>query len=275
MGKIIRDGNVISSYNYEKTVDQSDFITMITRPANTNIVVPEGVEKIGNYAFYNYTTLKEISLPDSITSIGNSAFARCFDMSLTGNKLPKNLTSIGDSTFLDAQKIIIEDMPLGLTSLPQYAFYECTSLTKLKLNSVTSLGDSCFSYCKNLTDVEFGDNFTTIKSAAFRGTNLSQVTLPTGVMAIPRNCFENNKSMTKAIFKGNITNIASQAFNGCTNLTKFTFPNNTTVPTLENINAIPNGVSYTGTIEVPSTLLEEWKQSTNWVSLSSVIWVGI
>lgn len=275
MGKIIRDGNVISTYNYEKTVDQSDFINMITRAYGAKVIVPEGVTKIGDYGVYNYTSLKEISLPDSITSIGGSAFARCFDMSLTGNKLPKNLTSIGDSAFLDAQKIIIEDMPLGLTELPQNVFYECTSLTKLKLNNVISLGDSCFLYCKNLTDVTFGDNFTTLGRDTFRGTNLSQVTLPAGVMVIPYECFKDNKSMTRAIFKGNITNIASQAFTGCTNLTKFTFLNNTTVPTLANINAIPNGVSYTGTIEVPIALLEEWKQSTNWVSLSSVVWVGI
>ena len=64
---------------------------------NGTFIIPDNIEHIGNAAFYDCTSLKEITIPDSIISIGNFAFAHC--ESLEKITIPNNVSSIGDGTF--------------------------------------------------------------------------------------------------------------------------------------------------------------------------------
>lgn len=272
MGKIIRDGNVISSYNYEKTVDQSDFINMITRPANVNIVVPEGITKIANNVFYNYTNLKEVTLPSSITSIENSAFYRCFDMLLTGNELPSSLTSIGSDAFNEATKVIISKIPAGVTVLNDRTFYDCKGLENLDLSHITRIGSGCFSYCSNLASVILSQELTSLGSDVFKGTKIVQIDLPIGVVTIPYRCFYDTPLM-KAIFKGNIRTIESDAFYKCPSLSQFDLRNNTAVPTLYSVESLEHASGCK--IVIPNSLYDTWTTATNWAGLTDVQWIRV
>ncbi len=94
----------------------------------TDLVIPDGVTSIGDYAFYAYYQLTSVTIPDSVTSIGDSAFSEC--RSLTSVTIPDSVTSIGDSAF---------------------SFCALTSITIP--NRVTKIGEGAFEWCSSLTSV--------------------------------------------------------------------------------------------------------------------------
>ena len=101
----------------------------------TSLVVPEGVTRIQSYAFYNCSSLISITLPESLKSIGVSAFQYCF-----------RLTTVDLSGCT------------SLTSIANYAFSNCSGLTSIFLpSSLNSIGYGAFDSCSSLTSVEFAD----------------------------------------------------------------------------------------------------------------------
>ncbi len=271
MGKIIRDGNVVSSYNYEKTVDQSNFINMITRPANVNIAVPEGVENIGAYAFTHWG-FAEITLPDSIQTIGQRAFDACSEMTIADNKLPKNLTAIGEVCFNGCVKLNIKEIPIGVNHIPASCFYNCYGLEQIDLSSIQTIGGSAFYYCNHLSKVIFGNNLTSIGNSAFRNTILTKIDMPVGYTDIEGSVFHSTL-LTTAIFKGDISTIKNLAFYRCTSLSQFDLRNNTAVPTLYSVESL--GHASGCKIVIPNSLYDTWTTATNWAGLTDVQWIRV
>ena len=127
----------------------------------TELIIPDGVSKIKDLAFYFCSGLTSVTIPNSVTSIGHSAFNRC--SGLTSITIPNSVTSIGD-----------------------YAFYVCSGLTSVTIpNSVTSIGESTFYNCSGLTSVTIPNSVTSIGSNAFSGCDVKKAiwltnTPPTG-----------------------------------------------------------------------------------------------
>ena len=121
----------------------------------TDVVVPDTIAKINNYAFCNWTWLASITIPDSVTSIGNRAFRGC--TSLTSITIPDSVTSIGYEAFYRCTSITSITIPDGVTSIGDAAFEGCTSLTSITIpDSVTWIGYGAFYNCKNLEKVNYG-----------------------------------------------------------------------------------------------------------------------
>lgn len=136
----------------------------------TSITISEGVQILGDYAFSYCSALTSVTIPSSITGIGASVFS-----SSTGGELIVNCNipsassdSQGAFSGSNFSKVIIGD---GVTSIGDYAFYDCSSLTSLTLpESVTSIGDGAFCNCSGLTgDLLLPESLVSIGELAFYG----------------------------------------------------------------------------------------------------------
>ena len=118
----------------------------------TSITLPASVTSIGDYVFFGCSSLTSITLPEGVTSIGDYAFDDC--SSLTSVTLPAGLTSIGEGAFYDCSSLTSVTLPAGLTSIESGAFKDCSSLTSLTLPAgVTSIEYGAFRGCNNLKTV--------------------------------------------------------------------------------------------------------------------------
>ena len=165
------------------------------------VIIPNGVEIIGNFAFFGCKFISSVSVPDSLISIGDNSFANC--IFLTSITIPNSVTSIGSGAFSDCSNLTSITIPDSVTSIGRGTFSGCSNLTSITIpNSLTSIGSGAFSDCSNLTSITIPDSVTSIGSDAFSGcSNLTSITIPDSV-----------------------TSIGQDAFQGCTGLTSIVIP---------------------------------------------------
>ena len=149
--------------------------------ACSSIIIPDGVTYIGNYAFSDCVSLTSITIPDSVTSIGYGVFSECSSLtSITVGANNANYKSIDGNLYTKDGPTLVRyaigktattfTIPDGVTSISDYAFYNCSSLTSVVIgDSVTSIGYEAFYNCSSLTSVVIGDSVTSIGGYAFYG----------------------------------------------------------------------------------------------------------
>ncbi|WP_455665185.1 leucine-rich repeat protein [Phocaeicola sp.] len=165
-----------------------------------------GITEIPDNAFKE-TALEIVTLPESITTIGDQVFSYCG--SLTSVQLPRSLEKIGYSTF---------------------RFCKLKSITLP--GSLTQIGNSLFSGCGYLTSVTWGEGITTAGSSLFWGCALTTVTLPESFSIIPDHFFGYCYSLTSITLSANVTEIGEMVFVGCAALSSVTLKG-TTPPTID------------------------------------------
>ena len=134
----------------------------------TDVTLPEGLQSIGEWAFYGCTSLTSVTLPEGLQSIGRGAFYGC--TSLTSVTLPEGLQSIGEWTFRGCTSLRSVTLPEGLKSIGSEAFGGCTSLTSVTLpEGLQSIGYGAFEGCKSLTSVTLPEGLKSIERGAFHG----------------------------------------------------------------------------------------------------------
>lgn len=131
----------------------------------TNLVIPDSVTEIEDYAFYNCYSLTSIMIPNTITSIGRSAFASCIE--LTSVTIPNSVRSIGIDAFSGCDSLTSLTIGNGVTSIGNSAFNRCGELRSVIIsNSVEEIGGYAFSGCSNLRSITIGNSVKSIKSYA-------------------------------------------------------------------------------------------------------------
>ena len=131
-----------------------------------NLVIPNSVTSIGNYAFSHCSELTSVTIPNSVTSIGSCAFNEC--SGLTTVIIPNSVTSIGWGAFLYCRRLTSITIPYSVKNIDDYTFYNCSSLTSVTIpNSVTSIGSETFRGCRALASVTIPNSVTSIGSMAF------------------------------------------------------------------------------------------------------------
>ena len=225
-----------------------------------NVIIPSSVvyngntysvTSIGNETFFN-CSLTSVTIPNSVTSIGSSAFEGC--SGLTSVTIPNSVTSIGGDAFDWCSGLTSVTIPNSVTSIGDYAFSGCSGLTSIVVetgnakydsrdncnaiietssnaliagcqntiipNSVTSIGKYAFDGCSGLTSVTIPNSVTSIGNLAFYlCSGLTSVTIPNSVTEISDDAFYYCRSLTSVTIPNSVTYIGRDAFYGCYELT--------------------------------------------------------
>ncbi len=186
-----------------------------------SITIPDSVESIGKYAFYSCESLDSITIPDSVDNIGGCAFRGC--LNLESVKIGNSVESIGNDAFENCKSLQSITIPDSVTSIGYLAFYGCTSLESLTIGKgVTSMGYGAFGNCTGLTEINFNatmmDDLTGEPSIysmfSLAGQNSTGITVNIGanVTKIPAYLFFPNKNSHPYYSVGAAAKITSVVF---------------------------------------------------------------
>ena len=231
----------------------------------TSVVIEPGVTYIGKFAFFEHSGLTSITIPSSVISIGQGAFEYC--SGLTSITIPDGVTSIGkyaltgctrltsinvnennqnycsvDGVLFDKGKTTLITYPNGkgasygasyiipssVTSIEEWAFYNCSGLTGITIpSSVTSIGESAFYGCTGLTGITIPSSVTSIAICAFvYCRSLTSITIQDGVTSIERKAFLGCTNLASVTIPNSVSSIDCTAFSGCSGLTNITVDSN-------------------------------------------------
>ena len=187
------------------------------------ITVPSTLKKIGAHAFEQCTGLKEIALPKKgMVSIGEAAFRGCTE--LTTINIPDGITGIAASVFEGCGKLKTVSMPKsGILSIGDRAFADCAALATLTLNpGLQTIGQEIFAGC-GVKEAKIPDSVTSIAPKAFYKSRLKTLKLPANMEEIPEQLCAFSGSLSTLTMPKNVKKIGKSAFEQCP-ITALTLP---------------------------------------------------
>ena len=194
-----------------------------------NINIPDSVTSIEPYAFSGCSSLQNITIPDSVTRIGSKAFSSC--TSLTSIRIPASVTAFFNQ-YADSDVWWKDD-------IASFPFDNCTSIVEIRVDTgnpsykaidgvlYNKEGTILISYPAGKSGSTFTvpSSVSAISDYAFTGaSNLTQVVLPEGIPEIPSYAFRNCTNLKNVNIPDSVTLIGVSAFSNCTNLQSIVIP---------------------------------------------------
>ena len=213
----------------------------------SDLIIPDSVTHIKNYAFYCCKSLHSLTIGNAVTSIGSWAFYDCYQH--TGSLIiPSSVSTIGEYAFNCCRGLTGDlTIPYTVTEIHDYAFSGCTGLSSVSLQgSLSTFGMCAFGSCTGLTSLNFSDSITYIGHSAF-STCISLASL-----TIPKN----------------VTSIGPGAFQNCTGLAEI-YSSNPIPPTVGFYAFY--GISTTIPVHIPCGSLDSYTTASHWSNFSNYI----
>lgn len=260
------------------------------------VVIPEGVEVIESFAFYQCGNLQEVYLPDSLITIGDKAFCNCKSLEIV--HFGENLKTIAYGAFSACRKLdFYLDLPNKLEVIGSGAFYDCDRLeTVLLPDSLKELGSKAFGMCDRLDYIYIPDGIPKIGAqvlycsacyyyssnwygdAFYIGSYLldtkktltGKYTVLKGITHIADGAFERCRNMTEVVLPEGLQVIGAGAFENCIGLESIVIPQGVTTiddeafywcDNLADIQ-LPDSVTYIGEAAFERTAF--YKNAENW-----------
>ena len=202
----------------------------------TEYQIKTGTFLICDSAFEWCESLQSVTIPDSVTSIGNMAFSWC--ESLQNITIPNSVISIGNDAFSDCVSLQSIIIPNSVTSIGNNAFSWCDSLQSVTIpDSVTSIGKNPFNGCANVKlQISNNCNLKIINNLLISASgvliscldNSKIVTIPDSVTSIGNMAFSWCKSLQSVTIPNSVTSIGNNAFSWCDSLQSVTIPDSVT-----------------------------------------------
>ena len=188
---------------------------------------------IGDDTFSGWTTLRDATIFNGVTSIGSRAFRYCSGLATV--TIPNTITNIGSSAFFSCSGLTNISIPDSVINIDSVAFKGCRNLTTVTIpDSVTSIGNGVFINCTGLTKVIIGSGVTSIENLFNGCTSItsvgpvgsgSDVELPNSVTNIGSSTFSGCRNLTSVTLPNSVVSIGSTVFTYCSNLTSVTLGN--------------------------------------------------
>ena len=149
---IIKDIAAWCNINFEDSPMRYAHHIYLNESEIKELVIPNVVTRIGNYAFCSCIDITSITIPNSVTNIGNHAFSGC--SGLTSIIIPNSVTSVGEGAFSWCSSLKSISISSSLMSIGGYTFRNCSNLTSITIpNSVTTIGGSAFESCLAMSSI--------------------------------------------------------------------------------------------------------------------------
>ena len=273
----------LTSVNIPNSVTSIGYATFSFCRSLTSVTIPNNVTSIGGYAFSGCSGLTSVTIPNSVTSIGGSAFEGC--SGLTSVTIPNSVTSIGMGAFRDCSgltSVHISDIAawcnidfFSSNSNPLYyahhLYLNGEEVRDLVIpNSVTSIGDYAFYECSGLTSVTIPNSVESIGSYAFSGcSGLTSVTIPNSVTSIGMDAFKNCTGLTSVTIGNSVTSIGWCAFGDCPDLLDV-YCYAEKVPSTDSYAFYGSYREY-ATLHVPDASVDSYKATAPWSGFGKIV----
>ena len=233
---VITGSGAMKNWEYTSTIPWYQYRSYIV-----HVSLPSNLTSIGDRAFTQCASLRDITIPQYVTSIGNYSFSGCNSLALI--VIPSSVTSFGMSAFASCTSLITINIPNSVTTIGQSAFYNCVSLEGIVIpKSVTSIGTSAFSSCLAMTSIHVdlqNSVYCSIDGVLFdkAATKIIQYpignvspsyTIPESVVEIGSFAFEECINIRSIQIPNTVTTIGRMAFYSCDSLKTITIGNGVT-----------------------------------------------
>ena len=240
LGKEKWGGNTVVTVTIGDSVTSVGDYAFYECTSMTSAIIGDSVQSIGNSAFFECKSLKSISMGNSVESIGKYAFWFCDFKSID---LPKTLKSIGDEAFFMCDSLESVFIPDSMTAMGTCPFDRCASLRSITVESgnpayTSSDGvlfdktmSSIIHYPSGKEDRSYviPDSVKSLEEDAFdRNVNLEEVAIPESVTKIGKRAFAYCTCLESVTISGSVTEIGTSAFQGCSSLESAIIPDSVT-----------------------------------------------